>query len=69
VPEWAKNVAFLGDAASLSSVNRVQPVRLSFAVGVNLLLYGLIGPFAAALIDCFGGGRRAEPAHDAVAAA
>jgi MFS family permease len=41
----------------------------SFAVGVNLLLYGFIGPFAAALIDRFGRGRRAEPAHDAVPAA
>jgi hypothetical protein len=113
--EWAKDVAFLGDTASLSSANRVVPMRLpaklhyawivaavtfllllltaavraapgilivplenefhwarsaiSFAVGVNLLLYGLIGPFAAALIDRFGGGRRAEPAHDAVPAA
>jgi sugar phosphate permease len=27
---------------------------ISFAVGVNLLLYGVIGPFAAALIDRFG---------------
>jgi sugar phosphate permease len=27
---------------------------ISFAVGVNLLLYGLIGPFAAAVIDRFG---------------
>jgi sugar phosphate permease len=27
---------------------------ISFAVGINLLLYGLIGPFAAALIDRFG---------------
>src|SRR5215472_1294344 len=27
---------------------------ISFAVGVNLLLYGLIGPFAAALIDRLG---------------
>ncbi len=27
---------------------------ISFAVGVNLLLYGLIGPFAAALMDRFG---------------
>jgi sugar phosphate permease len=27
---------------------------ISFAIGVNLLLYGLIGPFAAALIDRFG---------------
>src|SRR5215472_949476 len=30
---------------------------ISFAIGVNLLLYGLIGPFAAALIDRFGGRR------------
>ncbi|MGA8757606.1 MAG: MFS transporter [Stellaceae bacterium] len=27
---------------------------ISFAVGVNLLLYGLVGPFAAALMDRFG---------------
>src|SRR5438552_9286800 len=27
---------------------------ISFAVGVNLLLYGLIGPFAASLMDRFG---------------
>ena len=27
---------------------------ISFAVGVNLLLYGAIGPFAAALMDRFG---------------
>src|SRR3954453_13148437 len=27
---------------------------ISFAVGVNVLLYGMIGPFAAALIDRFG---------------
>ena len=27
---------------------------ISFAIGVNLLIYGLIGPFAAALIDRFG---------------
>src|SRR5262249_10809756 len=27
---------------------------ISFAVSVNLLLYGLIGPFAAALMDRFG---------------
>src|SRR5690348_7207601 len=42
---------------------------ISFAVGVNLLLYGLIGHFAAALIDRFSGGRCAEPAHDALPAA
>jgi len=27
---------------------------ISFAIGVNLLLYGLVGPFAAALMDRFG---------------
>src|SRR5215470_7842978 len=27
---------------------------ISFAVGVNLLVYGLIGPFAAAVMDRFG---------------
>src|SRR5687767_12908245 len=27
---------------------------ISFAVGVNILLYGLIGPFAAAMMDTFG---------------
>jgi sugar phosphate permease len=27
---------------------------ISFAVGINLLLYGMIGPFAAALMDRFG---------------
>jgi sugar phosphate permease len=27
---------------------------ISFAVGINLLLYGLVGPFAAALMDRFG---------------
>jgi sugar phosphate permease len=27
---------------------------ISFAIGVNLLLYGMIGPFAAALMDRFG---------------
>jgi len=27
---------------------------ISFAIGINLLLYGLIGPFAAALMDRFG---------------
>src|SRR6516225_8896796 len=30
---------------------------ISFAVGVNILLYGLIGPFAAAVMDRFGGRR------------
>jgi sugar phosphate permease len=28
-----------------------SPATISFAIGVNLLLYGLIGPFAAALMD------------------
>jgi cyanate permease len=27
---------------------------ISFAVGVNIFLYGLIGPFAAAMMDSFG---------------
>ena len=27
---------------------------ISFAVGINILLYGVIGPFAAALMDRFG---------------
>src|SRR5829696_8706635 len=27
---------------------------ISFAVGVNILLYGLIGPFAATMMDSFG---------------
>src|SRR5258708_39455388 len=27
---------------------------ISLAIGVNLLLYGLVGPFAAALMDRFG---------------
>ena len=31
-----------------------SPATISFAVGVNLLIYGLIGPFAAALMDRFG---------------
>ena len=42
---------------------------ISFAFGDNLLLYRLIGHFAAALIDRFSGGRCAEPAHDALPAA
>ena len=41
---------------------------ISFAVGINLLLYGLIGPFAAALIDRFGV-RRTMAAALAVTAA
>ncbi len=31
-----------------------SPATISFAVGINLLLYGLVGPFAAALMDRFG---------------
>ena len=27
---------------------------ISFAVGVNILLYGFIGPFAAAMMESFG---------------
>src|SRR5437879_10474191 len=42
---------------------------ISFAVGVNLLLYGLIGPFAAALIDRFGVRRTMVTALTVTAAA
>src|SRR5215468_5217877 len=42
---------------------------ISLAVGVNLLLYGLIGPFAAALIDRFGVRRTMAAALAATAAA
>ncbi|MFZ3237482.1 MAG: MFS transporter [Stellaceae bacterium] len=31
-----------------------SPATISFAIGVNLLLYGLVGPFAAAVMDRFG---------------
>ncbi len=31
-----------------------SPATISFAIGVNLLLYGLVGPFAAAMMDRFG---------------
>jgi sugar phosphate permease len=31
-----------------------SPATISFAVGINILLYGLVGPFAAALMDRFG---------------
>jgi hypothetical protein len=34
---------------------RWSRATISFAVGVNLLFYGLIGPFAAAAMDRFGG--------------
>ena len=30
---------------------------ISFAIGINLLLYGAVGPFAAAVIDRFGARR------------
>jgi len=33
---------------------RWSRATISFAVGVNLLLYGAIGPFAAAIMDRFG---------------
>src|SRR5258705_5853014 len=42
---------------------------ISFAVGVNLLLYGLVGPFAAALIDRFGVRRTMVSALSVTAAA
>ena len=41
---------------------------ISFAIGVNLLLYGLIGPFAAAVIDRFGVRRMMAVALAATAA-
>jgi sugar phosphate permease len=41
---------------------------ISFAVGVNLLLYGLMGPFAAALMDRFGVRRTMAAALAATAA-
>ncbi len=31
-----------------------SPATISFAIGINLLLYGLVGPFAAAVMDRFG---------------
>jgi sugar phosphate permease len=31
-----------------------SPATISFAIAVNLLLYGLVGPFAAAMMDRFG---------------
>jgi sugar phosphate permease len=31
-----------------------SPATISFAIGINLLLYGLVGPFAAALMDRWG---------------
>jgi hypothetical protein len=44
---------------------------ISFAVDANLLIYGLVGPFAAALMALLIGlgGRRAEAARDVVPAA
>jgi sugar phosphate permease len=42
---------------------------ISFAIGVNLLIYGLIGPFAAALIDWFGVRRTMAAALSIAAAA
>jgi sugar phosphate permease len=31
-----------------------SPATISFAIGINLLLYGAVGPFAASLMDRFG---------------
>ncbi|HJU16949.1 MAG TPA: MFS transporter [Stellaceae bacterium] len=42
---------------------------ISFAIGVNLLLYGLVGPFAAALMDRFGVRRTMTAALAATAVA
>jgi sugar phosphate permease len=41
---------------------------ISFAVGINLLLYGLVGPFAAALMDRYGVRRTMAAALAATAA-
>ncbi len=41
---------------------------ISFAVGVNILLYGLIGPFAAAMMETFGVRRMMLGALGAIAA-
>src|SRR5439155_22891388 len=41
---------------------------ISFAVGVNLLLYGAVGPFAAAVMDRFGARRTMTLALAATAA-
>lgn len=46
-----------------------SPATISFAIGVNLLLYGLVGPFAAALMDRFGVRRTMALALAATAAA
>ena len=42
---------------------------ISFAIGINLLLYGLVGPFAAVLIDRFGVRRTVVAALAVTAAA
>src|SRR5271169_1141897 len=42
---------------------------ISFAIGINLLLYGAVGPFAAAVMDRFGARRTITLALAATAAA
>src|ERR1700739_236448 len=42
---------------------------ISFAIGINLLLYGAVGPFAAAVMDRFGSRRTMSLALAATAAA
>src|SRR5271169_6905419 len=41
---------------------------ISFAIGINLLLYGAVGPFAAAVMDRFGARRTMILALGATAA-
>src|SRR5258708_35908916 len=41
---------------------------ISFAIGINLLVYGLVGPFAAAAMDRFGVRRRIALSLTAAAA-
>src|SRR5580700_9135947 len=41
---------------------------ISFAIGINLLLYGAVGPFAAAVMDRFGARRTMTLAFAATAA-
>src|SRR5258707_8452310 len=40
---------------------------ISFAIGINLLLFGAIGPFAAAVLGPFGGRRTVNPGLPATA--
>jgi sugar phosphate permease len=53
----------------LESEFRWSRATISLAIGINLLLYGLVGPFAAALMDRFGVRRTMSLAVAATAAA